>query len=274
MRPIIGITTYLEPVRWSVLLDGPAVVLPISYVDAVERAGGRPVLLPPLASGAAEAVDTLDGLVLAGGADIDPARYVSEPAAETASIRPERDEAEIALLRHALDRDVALLGICRGMQLLNVVHGGDLVQHLPHVVNHDGHRESPAAFSDHGVDVAEGSLLAGLVGRRVSVKSHHHQGVGRIGDGLVASAWADDGLVEALERSGHRFALGVLWHPEAEGDPRLFDGLVRAARAYRAARGRKLAAHRGRPVHARSVRRPGVQPDPLAHTQLSDRDRR
>ncbi len=248
MRPIIGITTYVEPVRWSVLLDGPAVVLPLSYVSAVERAGGRSVLLPPVAAGAEEAVDALDGLVLAGGADIDPARYVSPRAADTVTVRPERDEAEIALLRHALDLDLPVLGICRGMQLLNVVRGGDLVQHLPSVVHHDRHREEPEEFSEHEVDVAGDSVLEGLVGRHLVVKSHHHQGVGRIGRGLVPTGWAFDGLVEAIEEPAHRFVLGVLWHPEAQDDPRLFEGLVGAARAYREARTRRSRRRACRPA--------------------------
>lgn len=224
MTPRIGITTYLEPARWGAW-DLRAALLPELYLDAVVRAGGRPMLLPPVDLGAAETIEVLDALVLAGGADLDPAGYGADPHPETAGVRPDQDQAELSLLRQALARDLPVLGVCRGMQLLNVGLGGDLVQHL------DDHRPAPGQFVRHRVEFEPGTRAAAILGDAVEVESSHHQGLGRLGDGLVVSGRSSDGVVEAVEHPGHRFVLGVQWHPEADaGDLRLFKALVEACR--------------------------------------------
>ena len=235
VRPLVGITTYAEEdVRfgaWSV----PAAVIPLAYVRAVERAGGRPLLVPPSGDGVGETLDALDGLLLSGGADLDPALYGAERHPATNGVRADRDHAELALLEGALERDMPVLGVCRGSQLLNVARGGDLVQHLPDAVGHDRHRHTPGAFADHDVAIEDGTRLARVLGDRAPVKSHHHQGFGRIGDSLRPAARADDGTVEALEDRRARFAVGVLWHPEEGEDFALFEQLVAEARTYGAA---------------------------------------
>jgi gamma-glutamyl-gamma-aminobutyrate hydrolase PuuD len=232
MRPLIGITAYAEDATWGVW-SVPAALAPLAYVEAVETAGGRALLVPPADDAVEETLDALDGLVFTGGPDLDPGTYEAEPHPETNNIRPERDRAEIALLVAALERDLPVLAICRGSQVLNVALGGDLEQHVPDLVGHEGHKEVPGTFSEHPVAVDERSRLHAVVGETVSVKSHHHQGYGRLGRGLVATARADDGTVEALEEPTKTFALGVLWHPEAGEDTRLFEELVAEARAYR-----------------------------------------
>ncbi len=235
MRPVIGITTYEQPARWGVW-DLPAALIPAAYVEAVRRAGGRPLLVPPSEDGVEETLDVLDGIIFSGGADVDPSIYGAEPHPETDSPQAHRDAGELALLRAALERDLPTLAICRGFQLLNVVRGGDLIQHLPEEVGHDEHKEVPGEFSEHPVEVKEGTRLAAVIGARSDVTSHHHQAVGRIGDGLVETAWAADGTLEGLEDPARRFTLGVQWHPEAGEDAALFEALVEEARAYRAAR--------------------------------------
>jgi putative glutamine amidotransferase len=238
-RPIIGITAYAEPsVRWGVW-DVPAAVIPLAYVKQVEAAGGRALMIPPSEAAIDETLDALDGVLFSGGSDIDPSEYGREAHPQTTGTRPERDRGELALLRAALDRDMPVLAVCRGSQVLNVARGGDLVQHLPEVVGDEKHKHTPGVFADHDVDVKEGTLLASLVGDRAPVKSHHHQGFGRLGDGLVEAAWAEDGTLEALEDPEKRFALGVLWHPEEGEDAALFQALVDEARAYRQARMRE-----------------------------------
>jgi gamma-glutamyl-gamma-aminobutyrate hydrolase PuuD len=233
---VIGITTYAEPsVRWG-HWDQPAALIPLVYVHAVERAGGRAVLVPPSEEGVAETLDVLDAVLFSGGSDLDPDTYGHDRHPETNGVRPERDRGELALLQAALERDMPVLAVCRGFQVLNVLRGGDLVQHLPEVVGHEEHRETPGEFSDHDVDVRDGTRLASLVGARTPVKSHHHQGLGRLGDGLVPSAAAADGTIEAIEDPTKRFALGVLWHPEEGEDDRILRALVDEARAYRAAK--------------------------------------
>jgi putative glutamine amidotransferase len=228
-RPVIGITSYVEQARWGVW-DQPAVVLPLAYVAALEAAGARPVVLPPSVVGAAEVVQRLDGVVFAGGADLDPATYHQAAHPETTGVRPDRDAGELPLLRAALDAELPVLGICRGMQLLAVAHGGTLVQHLPDVVGHEGHRPSPGVYGLHEVRLAAGTLAHSLLGDRVSVPSYHHQGVDSPGS-LTVTGWAaDDDLPEVVEDPARRFAIGVLWHPEASQDPRLFDALVAATR--------------------------------------------
>jgi len=210
--------------------------VPAAYVRAVERAGGRPVLIPPSEDGVEETLGAVDGMVFSGGSDLDPELYDEEPHEETFGIVPERDRAELALLEAALARDMPVLAVCRGSQVLNVARGGDLVQHLPDVVGDDKHKHTPGAFADHDVTLEPGTRLAELLGDRAAVKSHHHQGFGRVGDGLRVAAHAEDGTIEAVEDPSHRFALGVLWHPEAGEDRKLFEELVGAAAEYRAAR--------------------------------------
>jgi putative glutamine amidotransferase len=235
-KPVIGITAYAEPsVRWGAW-DVPAAVIPLAYVHQIEAAGGRALLVPPSEDGIEETLDVLDGVLFSGGADIDPVEYGEDAHPETTGTRPERDRAELALLRAALDRDMPMLAVCRGSQVLNVARGGDLVQHLPEVVGDEKHKQTPGVFADHEVDVKEGTRLGSLLGERAPVKSHHHQGFGKVGEGLVESAWADDGTLEALEDPGKRFAVGVLWHPEEGQDGALFRALVDEARAYRAAK--------------------------------------
>jgi putative glutamine amidotransferase len=232
MRPLIGITSYAEEIRWGVWTEEAALV-PLAYVRAVEQAGGRPLVVPPSEDGLEETLDALDGLVFSGGGDLDPELYGAEVHDATDAPRKERDAAELRLLEAALERDMPVLAICRGSQLLNVARGGDLEQHLPETVGHEQHRHDPGSFSDHDVDVATDSRLGGLLGNRAPVKSHHHQGYGRIGSGLREVAWAEDGVVEGLEDADKRFALGVLWHPEEGEDFALFKGLVAEARRYR-----------------------------------------
>ena len=233
MRPLIGITTYAEPaVRWGAW-DLPAALVPLAYVRAIEVAGGRALLVPPSEEGIEETLDAVDGLLFSGGSDLDPETYGQEPHRETTGVRAARDRSELALLTAALDRDLPVLAVCRGSQVLNVARGGDLVQHLPEVVGDERHKHTPGVFADHDVKVDAESKLGGVLGERAPVKSHHHQGYGRIGEGLREVAWADDGTVEALEDPDKRFAVGVLWHPEAGEDRALFEALVEHARAYR-----------------------------------------
>jgi putative glutamine amidotransferase len=228
-RPVVGVTSYVEEARWGVW-DRRAVVLPYAYVEGLERAGARVLVVPPSPHDVASVVDRLDALVVAGGADLDPALYDEPPHAETRGVREDRDAGELPLLVEALRRDLPVLGICRGMQLMAVAHGGSLVQHLPDVVGHDRHRARPGVYGHHGVRLAPGSLVAAVLGEQVDVPSYHHQGLGSPGS-LTVSGWADDGTAEVVEDPGRRFALGVLWHPEADTDPRLFDALLAAVAA-------------------------------------------
>jgi putative glutamine amidotransferase len=205
-------------------------------VHAIDRAGGRPLLVPLTSGGVDETLGAVDGMLFPGGADLDPELYDQDPHHETFGIDSERDEAELHLLEEALARDMPVLAVCRGSQVLNVARGGDLLQHLPDVVGDEKHKHTPGAFADHDVRVEAGTRLAALVGERAPVKSHHHQGFGRIGEGLRVAARAEDGTIEAVEDPKRRFAVGVLWHPEAGEDLKLFEELVRNARAYRASR--------------------------------------
>ncbi len=234
-RPLIGITAYVTPAKWS-YWELEAALIPVDYVRAVERAGGRALLVPPSEDGVEETLQALDGLLFSGGSDIDPDLYDQESHEETFGVHEERDRAELALLEAALQRDMPVLAICRGSQVLNVARGGDLVQHLPDVVGDEKHKHTPGTYADHDVTVEHGTRLGSLLGDHAPVKSHHHQGIGRIGKGLRVAAHAEDGTVEAVEDPGRRFAVGVLWHPEAGDDARLFDELVREAAQYRAAR--------------------------------------
>jgi putative glutamine amidotransferase len=236
-RPTIGICTPLERARWAAW-DLDAFVLPRSYVDAVHRAGALALLLAPdpaLAEDPDEILDRIDGLMLVGGADLDPRSYGAEAHPLTIGSVPERDAFEIALADRALARDLPVLGICRGMQVLNVARGGTLHQHLPEVVGHEEHRRVLGSFdgADHDVRLAAGSLAARAAGEeRHATKSHHHQAVDRVGEGLVVTGWAEmDELPEAIELPGSRFALGVQWHPEADETSRLIAALVAESRA-------------------------------------------
>ena len=235
MKPVVGITSYAEEVTWGAWVEAAALV-PLSYVHAVERAGGRPLVVPPSEDSIDETLAVLDGIIFSGGSDLDPAHYGAEPHPETDEAREVRDRAEMALLMAALDQDMPVLAVCRGSQVLNVARGGDLVQHLPDTLGHERHRHTPGAWSDHDVKLEPESRVGGLLGEHAPVKSHHHQGYGRIGEGLRETGWADDGTVEALEDPLKRFAVGVLWHPEEGEDLALFEALVEEAREYREAR--------------------------------------
>lgn len=222
--PLIGISTYAEPgVRWGAWqLD--AALLPAGYPRLVQRAGGLAVMLPPDApERAAATVARVDGLVVAGGPDVEPVRYGAEPDPRTGPPARARDAWELALIRAALDLRIPLLGICRGMQLLNVALGGTLVQHI------DGHAGAPGVFSSHPVTPVPGTRYAGLVPEESSVPAFHHQAVARLGRGLIPSAHAADGTVEAVELPAPDWVLGVQWHPEMAEDLRVMQGLTRAA---------------------------------------------
>jgi putative glutamine amidotransferase len=243
-RPVIGICTAVVRARWGAW-DRPAFLLARNYVDMLQQAGALALMLPPdprLAQEPDQVLDLLDGLVLAGGADLDPGAYGEPRHPATDESAPERDEFELALARRAMERDIPLLGICRGMQVMNVARGGTLIQHLPDHLDHEHHRRVLGSFegADHDVRLEPGSLAARAAGEEVhATKSHHHQGVGAVGEGLVVSGRAVlDDLPEALEDPGLRFALGVQWHPEADERSRLIAALVEEARARRVAAAR------------------------------------
>jgi putative glutamine amidotransferase len=232
----VGITAAIERAKWGPW-DEVVTVAPRSYARSVQREGGLALLLAPddLAEAAPQRwLERIDALLLSGGSDIDPAMYGQEPHPETKAIWPERDRFEIALTRAAMEEKVPVLGICRGMELLNVALGGDLVQHLPDVIEADEHRHMPGVFGDHEVRMQPGSLAARVVGTdRTMVKSHHHQGIHALGQGLMATGWSANGdVVEAIEadQRDHPFALGVLWHPEEEERSRVVEALIDAAR--------------------------------------------
>ncbi|NDU71347.1 gamma-glutamyl-gamma-aminobutyrate hydrolase family protein [Actinomadura sp. DSM 109109] len=228
--PLIGITTYQEPARWGFWVR-EAALLPVPYARSVERAGGVPVLLPPAATlrGVDVLVSRLDGLVLAGGGDVDPGLYGAARHPETGPPQPQRDRFELALARAAVDADLPFLAICRGLQVLNVARGGALVQHLPEAVGHREHAPGAGIVGSHRVRISESSLVGGILGGSGDVPTCHHQAVSRLGTGLTAVAWAEDQVIEAVELRGHRFGLAVQWHPEEGDDPRLFEALVAAA---------------------------------------------
>lgn len=236
-KPLIGLTTYLEQSQTGVW-DVPASFLPKVYFEAVNKAGGIAILLPPQPVDdeiAREVLAGLDGLIITGGKDVDPARYGQSPHPETDEPRPDRDAWEDALLTAAIETELPFLGICRGAQLLNVARGGSLLQHLPDVVGSTRYNLGAGEFAENEVTV-EGSKLASMIGESVVGKSYHHQAIDRVGDGLVVTARSDDGTIQAVELPSVPFGVGVQWHPEQDAeDIRLFEGLVDAAKAYRGA---------------------------------------
>jgi putative glutamine amidotransferase len=231
-RPVIGISAYDVPVAFGQWADVQSVLVPAAYTASVARAGGMPIAIPPL-PGSTELLDLLDGLVFTGGPDLSPSLYGQEPHPETAGISDERDRAELGLIQEALRRDMPVLGICRGMQLLNVALGGDLHQHL----GSETHKGPPGRYTFHDVTVEPGTRLADVLGAQTRTHSCHHQAPDRLGAGLRVSARAEDGTVEAVEQPAARFALGVLWHPEEDevGGAPLFGELVAQATTYRRA---------------------------------------
>jgi putative glutamine amidotransferase len=237
---VIGISAAVERVRWGPWDEVVAMAVR-SYVAAIQRAGALAILLPPddATDVPDRLADRLDGVVLTGGSDVDPSCYGATPHPETKGTWPERDRFEIAMVRCALVRGLPVLGICRGMQIVNVARGGTLVQHLPDRLGADDHRHTPGWFGDHEVRLEPGSLAASAVGEELTVvKSHHHQGVDELGEGVVASGWSvSDGIVEALELADHPFALGVLWHPEEDHRSRVVAALVAASEGARLAAG-------------------------------------
>jgi putative glutamine amidotransferase len=251
-RPVIGITAYEEQARWNQWHER-ACLLPARYVRSVEHAGGLPVLIPVqelAVNDARRLLGRLDGVIFSGGPDVNPSRYGELPHPKTGSPRDERDEAETTLIAAANGDAIPTLAICRGLQVLNVARGGTLAQHLPDAVGHDGHVPEPHGHGLHDVRVEPGTLLASVVGwERAGVPSHHHQAVDRLGEGLVATAWADDGTIEAAEDRSVPFLLGVQWHPEEGEDLSLFGSLVAAATTFAAQRGagRRIAAELGAP---------------------------
>ncbi|HLX49937.1 MAG TPA: gamma-glutamyl-gamma-aminobutyrate hydrolase family protein [Streptosporangiaceae bacterium] len=228
-RPIIGITGYLEPARWADFVR-EAVLSPVTFSRAVERAGGIPVILPPVPiDSVPRLVAGLDGLLISCGPDLDPRLYGAMRHDQTTAADRRRDTFDLALARAAIDAGRPFLGVCRGMHVLNVVRGGTLIQHLPEAVGHDRHAPDPVKLSTHDVQLSASSKLGQILGANASVPTRHHQAVQRLGTGLLAVAWADDQIVEAVELQGHPFAIGVQWHPEEEDDLRLFQQLVAAA---------------------------------------------
>lgn len=240
--PLIGICTALEQARWGVW-DQQAMLLPRNYIDSVQRANGVALMLPPDPLVTADpdiVLDLIDGLLLAGGADVDPQFYGEQRAPQTVHTVPERDAFEMALARRAIERDIPFLGVCRGMQVMNVAQGGTLIQDLPALLGHAEHCRVPGNFdgADHPVHLTAGSQAAKAAGGEHSGSlSHHHQAIGRIGEDLVVTGWADlDELPEAIEVPDKRFALGVQWHPEADETSQVIATLVEEAREYALAR--------------------------------------
>jgi putative glutamine amidotransferase len=230
-RPVIGLTTYAEEAKFG-LQDTFAAVLPLAYVHAVHSSGGRAVLITP-DDPDVDILDRIDGIIFAGGSDVDPALYGEVPH-PTTSVRPERDKAELMLLRAALDRNLPLLGICRGVQLMTVLCGGRLHQHLPDVLGHTRHRPTTGPkFGEHPVRMVAGTLCHKILGEEVIVNSFHHQGIASPGRLAPAGSCPEDELLEAVEEPSCTFAVGVQWHPEDTTDFRLFEALVEVAGARR-----------------------------------------
>lgn len=225
-QPVIGLTSYLEPAKWGAW-DQPAALIPWNYVNKLQAAGASVVILPPDADNH-DAISRLDGLVMAGGADIEPARYGAAHQEGTDKPRTERDASELGLYRAARDANLPVFGICRGLQIMAVAHGGSLHQHLPDVVGNTLHRDAPGTFNDHGATFTPGSLIAELVGATdVTVNSSHHQAVDSPGD-LTVTGYAEDGTIEVCEDPSAEFVLGVQWHPEFSNDEQVSENLFRA----------------------------------------------
>jgi putative glutamine amidotransferase len=225
---VIGVSAYAERARWAAW-DLPASVVPQRYLDKVLASGGVPVVLPAI-PGISGAVPRLDGLLLVGGGDLDPGRYGAVPHPRTDRAFPARDDAELTLIHEALRLGLPLLGVCRGLQLLNVALGGTLHQHIPDIIGHEGHAVGEGEFARHDVRLRPDSTLARAAGREtLNIASLHHQAIDRLGTGLTASAWSDDGLIEAVELEGRAFVVGVQWHPETDEDLTLFTALTAAA---------------------------------------------
>jgi putative glutamine amidotransferase len=228
VRPLIGLTAYRTHAAWGVW-HTPAALLPHAYADHVTAAGGVPVLLPIAADDAAPAVIArLDGLILSGGPDIEPVRYGAAPDPFAERSQADRDTWESALLMAALQADLPVLGICRGLQLINVCLGGTLHQHLPDLAGGERHRPAPGVYGTVRVRLDTDALPGSLLGEGVDVPCHHHQAIDKLGSGLVASAWAQDGTIEAAWVPRRKFLVGVQWHPEVRDDPALFTALVKA----------------------------------------------
>jgi putative glutamine amidotransferase len=229
-RPIIGITGELEAARWRTWIR-EAVVSPVSYTRAVERAGGTPVVLPPVpASSVPGLIARIDGLVVAAGRDVDPSLYDEAAHEQTDQPDHRRDRFELLMTRAAIEADLPFLAIARGMQLLNVARGGTLVQHLPDRLGNESHKPDPVKLTVHDVQVSPDSKLSQILGTTAQVPAAHHQAINSIGSGLVTVAWTLDQVVEAVEVQGHKFGIGVQWFPEEGDDLRLFEALVTAAK--------------------------------------------
>ena len=228
MKPIIGITCCMREARYSDFVRHAA-ILPSAYISMVDKVGGVPMIIPP-AGDMTSLLDSIDGLIVSGGPDISPANYNEEPGPMTTEFYPEQDYSELGLIERALERDMPLLGICRGMQILSVAHGGRMHQHLDTTPGHEGHGGFFGKSTEHGVVVERGSQLASIMGDSFTVNSLHHQGVSDAGS-LDVSARADhDGLIEGVERKDKKFCIGVQWHPERKGHDLLFSALIQAAR--------------------------------------------
>ena len=230
-RPVVGLTTYRQEASWGTWRQVEADLLPSDYARSIERAGGVPLLLPPVAApgAAGDVLARLDGLLIAGGADVNPARYGQEPDPSVVGWYDDRDAWELALLAEAERLRLPLLGICRGMQLMAVAAGGSLVQHLPDVVGHGAHGGGPTSYGAASVRVDAEGRVAELVAPEITVPVHHHQAVAQH-PGYRPVAHDADGVLQAMEADGDRFAVGVQWHPETDADPGLFDGLIAAAK--------------------------------------------
>jgi len=228
-RPVVGLSTYLEPASWTSWKNIPAAVIQQYYIDKLQNAGARVVLLPP-DTGDVDVLDRLDGVAFCGGADIDSRLYNEAPHETADAPRESRDASEIALYRGASARDIPVLGICRGLQIMAVAEGGSLHQHLFDVVGDWKHREVPGTFAEHGARFAEGSKIASIFGTTsMTVNSSHHQAV-RDPARLTITGWAEDDTVEVCEDPSKRFVVGVQWHPEVMSDMRLFEAFVNACR--------------------------------------------
>lgn len=242
-RPIIGITGELEAARWGNWIR-EAVVSAVSYTRAVERAGGTPVVLPPVPTHSVPGlISALDGLVITNGRDLDPALYNETQHQETDPPDHRRDRFELALLRAAIDADLPFLAIARGMHVLNVARGGTLTQHLPDRIGNDSHRPDPVKLTTHEVQISAASRIGrALSAAQARVPGGHHQAINRIGSGLLTVAWTQDQVVEAVELQGHAFGVGVQWRPEEGDDLLLFEALVNAAASVAVKQAANLAA--------------------------------